>query len=75
VDPSQDQWRAVSDAVKAKKHFPFFDSAYQVSMRGRFCGRSLPLPFLNGFVLVRVGAEGRVSAQAVQIETRLPSVT
>lgn len=29
VDPSKEQWRAISDAVKAGEHFPFFDMAYQ----------------------------------------------
>jgi len=29
VDPTQEQWRQISDAVKAGKHFPFFDMAYQ----------------------------------------------
>lgn len=29
VDPSKDQWRAISDAVKEGEHFVFFDMAYQ----------------------------------------------
>ncbi|KAF2460381.1 putative aspartate aminotransferase [Lineolata rhizophorae] len=29
VDPTQEQWRAISDAVKEGGHFPFFDMAYQ----------------------------------------------
>lgn len=29
VDPTQDQWRELSAAFKAKGHFAFFDSAYQ----------------------------------------------
>ncbi|RPA97495.1 putative aspartate aminotransferase [Choiromyces venosus 120613-1] len=29
VDPTPDQWRAISDAVKSGGHFPFFDMAYQ----------------------------------------------
>ncbi|KXL43114.1 hypothetical protein M433DRAFT_131148 [Acidomyces richmondensis BFW] len=29
VDPTEEQWRAISDAVKAGEHFPFFDMAYQ----------------------------------------------
>ena len=29
VDPSPDNWHAISDAVKAGEHFPFFDMAYQ----------------------------------------------
>ena len=29
VDPTEDQWRAISDAVKEGDHFPFFDMAYQ----------------------------------------------
>ena len=29
VDPTEDQWRAISDAVKDGGHFPFFDMAYQ----------------------------------------------
>ena len=29
VDPTPDQWKAISDIVKEKKLFPFFDMAYQ----------------------------------------------
>ena len=29
VDPSPEDWHAISDAVKAGEHFPFFDMAYQ----------------------------------------------
>lgn len=29
IDPSEDQWRQISDAVKEKQHYPFFDMAYQ----------------------------------------------
>jgi aspartate aminotransferase len=29
VDPTAEQWQAISDAVKAGNHFPFFDMAYQ----------------------------------------------
>lgn len=29
VDPTPDQWKAISDLVKEKKLFPFFDMAYQ----------------------------------------------
>jgi len=29
VDPTQEQWREIASLLKAKKHFPFFDTAYQ----------------------------------------------
>lgn len=29
VDPTEEQWRQISDVVKAKGHFAFFDMAYQ----------------------------------------------
>lgn len=29
VDPTQDQWKAIADVIRTKKHFPFFDCAYQ----------------------------------------------
>lgn len=29
VDPSQDQWKKVAEVIRARKHFPFFDTAYQ----------------------------------------------
>jgi aspartate aminotransferase len=29
VDPTQDQWRQISDVMKEKGHFAFFDMAYQ----------------------------------------------
>ena len=29
VDPTEDQWKAIAEAVKEGDHFPFFDMAYQ----------------------------------------------
>ena len=29
VDPTQTQWKEIAQVMKAKKHFPFFDTAYQ----------------------------------------------
>ncbi|KAK1831926.1 putative aspartate aminotransferase [Podospora conica] len=29
VDPTAEQWREIAELMKAKKHFPFFDTAYQ----------------------------------------------
>jgi aspartate aminotransferase len=29
IDPTPDQWRKISDVVKEKEHYPFFDMAYQ----------------------------------------------
>lgn len=29
VDPTQDQWKKIAELLRAKKHFPFFDTAYQ----------------------------------------------
>lgn len=29
VDPTLDQWKELAEIIRAKKHFPFFDSAYQ----------------------------------------------
>ena len=29
IDPSEDQWKQISDVVKEKQHYPFFDMAYQ----------------------------------------------
>ncbi|KAF2217771.1 hypothetical protein CERZMDRAFT_108417 [Cercospora zeae-maydis SCOH1-5] len=29
VDPTQDQWKEIAKVIKSKKHFPFFDTAYQ----------------------------------------------
>ena len=29
VDPSRDQWKELAHIIRAKKHFPFFDCAYQ----------------------------------------------
>lgn len=30
VDPTPEQWKALSKAMQEKGHFPFFDMAYQV---------------------------------------------
>jgi aspartate aminotransferase len=29
VDPTQEQWKQIAEVVKKRKHFPFFDTAYQ----------------------------------------------
>ena len=29
VDPTQEQWEAIADVILQKKHFAFFDCAYQ----------------------------------------------
>ena len=29
IDPSEEQWKQISNVVKEKKHYPFFDMAYQ----------------------------------------------
>lgn len=29
VDPTKEQWEQIAKTIRAKKHFPFFDSAYQ----------------------------------------------
>ncbi|KAH7062853.1 aspartate aminotransferase [Paraphoma chrysanthemicola] len=29
VDPTQDQWKKIAEVIRSKKHFPFFDTAYQ----------------------------------------------
>jgi len=29
VDPTQEQWKAIAEVMRAKHHFPFFDTAYQ----------------------------------------------
>lgn len=29
VDPTEQQWREIAEVIRAKKHFPFFDTAYQ----------------------------------------------
>lgn len=29
VDPTDAQWREIADVIRSKKHFPFFDTAYQ----------------------------------------------
>ena len=29
IDPTEEQWKQISDVVKSKNHYPFFDMAYQ----------------------------------------------
>ena len=29
VDPTQEQWKKIAEVMKQKRHFPFFDTAYQ----------------------------------------------
>eukprot|EP00794_Sanderia_malayensis_P005638 gene5638-6334_t len=34
VDPSKDEWQRIADVIMEKKHFPFFDMAYQGFVSG-----------------------------------------
>lgn len=34
VDPNEEQWKELSQLMKAKKHIAFFDCAYQVLLLG-----------------------------------------
>jgi hypothetical protein len=53
VDPTQDQWKAIADVMISKKHYAFFDCAYQGFATGDldqdawavryFVGRGVPL--------------------------------
>ena len=29
IDPTEEQWKQISEVVKEKQHYPFFDMAYQ----------------------------------------------
>merc|ERR1712198_283838 len=29
VDPTKDEWKKIANVIREKKHFPFFDGAYQ----------------------------------------------
>jgi aspartate aminotransferase len=56
VDPSQDQWRQISDACKAAGHFVLFDSAYQGFASGD--------PVRDAFAVRHFVAEGHQIALA-----------
>mmetsp|Transcript_27839 Transcript_27839/g.69787 ORF Transcript_27839/g.69787 Transcript_27839/m.69787 type:complete len:448 (-) Transcript_27839:119-1462(-) len=43
VDPSPDQWREICKVFKEKKHFPFFDSAYQGFATGDLAADAFPV--------------------------------
>lgn len=38
VDPTQEQWKKIAEVVRAGKHFPFFDCAYQGFASGDLSG-------------------------------------
>lgn len=35
IDPTPEQWEKIADVIQAKNHIPFFDVAYQVSLRSK----------------------------------------
>jgi aspartate/tyrosine/aromatic aminotransferase len=39
MDPTLEQWKEISDTVKKHKLVPFFDSAYQVSVKQGYAVR------------------------------------
>ena len=43
IDPSVEQWRQISDVVKDKGHYPFFDMAYQGFASGDTDKDALPI--------------------------------
>lgn len=52
-DPTQEQWIQISEVIKKKKHFPFFDSAYQGFASGNPDKDAWPVRYFaeNGFEL------------------------
>ncbi|CAI2195592.1 5170_t:CDS:2, partial [Funneliformis geosporum] len=77
VDPTQDQWKAIADVIESKKHFPFFDCAYQGFASGDldrdawavryFVERGQRAGCLT-FVLKNSDAAGRVSSQLAKLQ-------
>ena len=43
IDPSREQWKQISDVMKGKKHYPFFDMAYQGFASGDTEGDAFPV--------------------------------
>ena len=43
IDPSREQWKQISDVMKEKKHYPFFDMAYQGFASGDTEGDAFPV--------------------------------
>lgn len=54
VDPTQENWRQIADVMKAKKLFPFFDTAYQGFASGSLETDAYPIRLFNerGFQMV-----------------------
>lgn len=47
IDPSESQWRQISYVVKEKKHYPFFDMAYQGFASGDITKDAYPVRYFQ----------------------------
>ena len=65
IDPSISQWRKISDAVKEKRHYPFFDMAYQGFASGDTIKDAFPIRLFESeghrFCLAQSFAKNMVS--------------
>ena len=68
IDPSEDQWRQISKAVKEKGHYPFFDMAYQGFASGDTNKDAFPVRHFiqegHGLVLAQSFAKNMVRPEA-----------
>ena len=66
IDPTPDQWRHISNVVKEREHFPFFDMAYQGFASGDTDRDAFPVRHFikegHGIVLAQSFAKNMVRA-------------
>lgn len=76
IDPSEEQWKQISDVVKDKKHYPFFDMAYQGFASGNTDKDAFPVRHFQSsghrFCLAQSFAKNMVRTCRIQSRLSFP---
>ena len=77
IDPSRQQWKQISDVVKDKEHYPFFDMAYQGFASGDTERDAFPIRHFQSeghrFCLAQSFAKNMVCSCRIQSRLRFPN--
>ena len=74
IDPTEMQWRQISDVVKERNHYPFFDMAYQGFASGNIDQDAFPVRHFqsegHSFCLAQSFAKNMVQLQSTSVEKK-----
>jgi aspartate aminotransferase, mitochondrial len=74
IDPTQSQWKQISDAVKAGNHYPFFDMAYQGFASGNTDQDAFPIRHFiqegHSLCLAQSFAKNMVREEGLQVRSK-----